>query len=120
MSEVYNIGNIENNGNKLISIVSIDKNHKVFEGHFPERSILPGVLQLEILKNVLSKFFKTTFKLKLVKNAKYMALILPDEISQFTVEIDYDTTEEGVKAKAIIKDDDKVYLKFSGVFVENE
>ena len=120
MSEVYNIESIENNDNKLTSIVSIDKDHKVFDGHFPERSILPGVLQLEILKTILSKFFKTTFKLKLVKNAKYMALILPDEISQFTVEIDYTTTEEGLKTKAVIKDDEKVYLKFMGVFVENE
>ena len=119
MSEVYNIESIVNNESKLTSVVSMDKNHEVFGGHFPERSILPGVLQLEILKTILSKFFKTNFKLKLVNNAKYMALILPDEISQFTVEIEYSNIEDGLKVKAVIKDDDKVYLKFMGVFIEN-
>lgn len=120
MSKIYNIENIELKDNKLISLVSINKDHKVFDGHFPERSILPGVIELEIIKMILSKHFDSTFRLKLVKNAKYMALVLPDEISQFNVEIDYSTIEEGIKVKSVIKDENKVYLKFSGIFVENE
>lgn len=120
MSKVYNIESIDNNDSKLTSLVSIDKNHKVFDGHFPERSILPGVIELEIIKTILSDFFKTSYRLKLVKNAKYMALIIPEETSKFIVEIDYSTVEEGMKVKSVIKDDTKVYLKFSGLFVENK
>ena len=120
MSEVYSVERIESKDGKILSLISIDKNHKVFEGHFPERSILPGVIELEIIKRVLSLFLDKSFRLKLVKNAKYMASVLPDEVSQFTVEIEYKDVEEGVKVKSIIKDEKSVYLKFSGVFVENE
>ena len=120
MNELYNIKSIDNNNNKLISVVSIDKNHKVFEGHFPEQPILPGVIELEIIKTIISKFFKTTIRLKYVKNAKFMTLLQPDEIEQFIVNIDYSTVEEGINVKSVIKDYSKVYLKFSGIFVEDE
>ena len=120
MIGVYSVESIEIKDGKILSLISIDKNHKVFEGHFPERSILPGVIELEIIKSVLSLFLDKSLRLKIVKNAKYMALVLPDEVSQFMVEIEYKEIEEGIKVKSVIKDKKSVYLKFSGIFVENE
>ena len=37
--------------------VTLNRKHEVFEGHFPERAILPGVIMVEILKRFIN--FKT-------------------------------------------------------------
>lgn len=120
MNKLYNIEKIEVNENELSSLIKLNVDHEVFDGHFPERSVLPGVIELEIIKVVLSSVLEKTLRLKSVKNAKYLAMILPDEISAFYVTIEYILTEEGIKTKAVIKDENNVYLKFNGVFIENE
>ena len=120
MSKVYSIGTIDNEGQKLKAIISIDPAHEVFEGHFPEKSVLPGVIELEIIKKVISQFSKCQFRLKSIKNAKYLAMILPDEVQQFVVDIDFVEHENDLKVKALVKNDYSIFLKFSGEFVRNE
>src|SRR5690606_39459978 len=40
--------------NQLEVKLNINANHEIFEGHFPGNPITPGVVQLEILKELLS------------------------------------------------------------------
>ncbi|MCK5857169.1 MAG: hypothetical protein KAG64_06740 [Bacteroidales bacterium] len=120
MSKIYKIEQFYEQGSKIIAHLSIDENHPIFDGHFPQRSVLPGVIQLEIIKEVLSCFMKSSYKVQSIKNAKYLAMILPDENRSFSTELDYIIQDDqSVKIKAVIKNSSKVFLKFSGVFIKN-
>ena len=121
MKKVYTIKNIEQADlAKLHAQIHIDKNHEVFHGHFPEKSVLPGVIELEIIKTIVSEFFEKKYRLTKIKNAKYLGMILPDEITDFDIDIDYAEDSEGLKVKAIIYEESQKYLKFSGIFSTDE
>jgi len=120
MSEVYTIKDIQEQQSKLIAQVTIDVNHAVFDGHFPQRSVLPGVLQLEMIKSVLSQYFNRNYQLRTIKNAKYLSMVLPEQNQHLTLELDVNKNEgESLKVKAVIKVAQSVFLKFSGEFVED-
>jgi len=120
MSEVYTIKDIREQESKLIAHITIDVKHAVFDGHFPQRSVLPGVLQLEMIKSVISQFFNRNYRLRLLKNAKYLAMVLPEQHQHLTIELDVKKIEEeNLKVKAVIRAEQNVFLKFSGVFVED-
>jgi 3-hydroxyacyl-[acyl-carrier-protein] dehydratase len=122
MSEVYTIEHIKELDSKLIAAIKLDVNHKVFDGHFPQQSVLPGVLQLTIIKAVVSQYLGKNFRIKSVKNAKYLSMILPENDSKFNVEIDFKIQDDqSIKVKSVIKNEQKVFLKYSGEFIaENE
>jgi len=122
MSEVYTIEHIKELDSKLIASIKLDINHKVFDGHFPQQSVLPGVLQLTIIKAVVSQHLGKNFRINSVKNAKYLSMILPENDSKFNVEIDFKIQDgQSIKVKSVIKNEQKVFLKYSGEFIaENE
>jgi len=121
MKKVYTINSIDSvSDTKLHAQVSIDKGHNVFEGHFPEKSVLPGVIELEIIKAVVSQFFNQDYRLQSIKNAKYLGMILPDEVNEFRVDVDYKKDDDSLTVKALIFHEDKKFLKFSGKFSSND
>lgn len=50
-----------------------------FQGHFPDKKILPGVCQLQAVLTTLEKADKQTVELDEIMSAKYFAPILPGE-----------------------------------------
>jgi len=57
-----------------------------FEGHFPGRPILPGVAILMITEELMGQVFRSsTFRLKEVRSAKFLAPISPGQ----TVSIEF-------------------------------
>jgi beta-hydroxyacyl-ACP dehydratase FabZ len=47
-------------GSRIVGIKNVSANEHFFEGHFPGRPIMPGVLMLEALAQVGIVFFKMT------------------------------------------------------------
>ncbi|RUA30976.1 MAG: hypothetical protein DSY76_01875 [Bacteroidetes bacterium] len=122
MEEIYTIQEINNQDSTLLAQIDINAKHAVFKGHFPQRAVLPGVLQIEMIKTVLGDYFSGSYQLVNIKNAKYLNMILPDENQCLALEIKYNEIEENaIKVKAVLKAEGQVFLKFSGEFVaDNE
>jgi 3-hydroxymyristoyl/3-hydroxydecanoyl-(acyl carrier protein) dehydratase len=54
-----------------------DKNHPVFKAHFPQKPILPGFVNLEIISDVFN------FEITNIKKAKFLGLIEPNQTLVF-------------------------------------
>jgi 3-hydroxyacyl-[acyl-carrier-protein] dehydratase len=50
-----------------------------FQGHFPDKKILPGVCQLQAALTTLEKANKQAVELKEIMSAKYFSPVLPGE-----------------------------------------
>ncbi len=57
--------------------VEIDPNLKAFDGHFPDRPILPGVVQIEILREILEKILKKNLNILEIQRARMSQMLLP-------------------------------------------
>jgi 3-hydroxyacyl-[acyl-carrier-protein] dehydratase len=68
--------------------------HAIFKGHFPGNPVTPGVVQLEILGEVLSDVLDQKVSLKTMGNCKFLAILNPEVNNEIEVKITHSLTEE--------------------------
>ena len=74
----------------------------LFKGHFPGNPILPGVIQIEMVKYCLENIIQEPLFLQKVNKTKFTSLIHPDKAVM--VEINFDTSEKGgFDARAVVR-----------------
>ncbi|MDT0294374.1 hydroxymyristoyl-ACP dehydratase [Mesonia ostreae] len=62
----------------LTSILHINENHEVFQGHFPEQSVTPGVLLIQLFKEEAERFLGNTLRIEKTTQIKFLAVVNPD------------------------------------------
>lgn len=59
--------------------VTIQPTHPIFEGHFPDRPIVPGVCILQICKELCEHICGKELTITHVRNVKFMQMLTPVE-----------------------------------------
>jgi len=114
---LYTVKNTELIDNTLNSVITINQNHNIFEGHFPENPVLPGVVQLQIIKELLEEEFKKSLMLTMGSNIKYTSIIIPKQDEELQVSIGLKFIDNTIKVNTVIKNYDTVFLKFKGTYL---
>lgn len=85
----------------------------IYDAHFPEMPITPGVCQIQIIKELLEDWTNRILEIQGVKNAKFVSVLKPDNqvIKVSLAKIIKD--ENQIKVQAVIADDDSTYAKLS-------
>lgn len=118
LNNFYKILNLdESQSDKLLALVKIDKFHSIFQGHFPNHPVTPGVCTMQIIKELTEKWSGKNLMLKTARNVKFMAIINPElnEDVQFELQFEQVNPEE-ISVKTTVSIDENPALKFSGVF----
>ena len=114
----YTINELEFVDNKIHASIKIDSNHSIFEGHFPNNPITPGVVEMEIVKEIVSEGIKKTLKMSKMSNCKFLAILNPLNSSEVNVKIDVLEQENNrIRISAQILDQQTVYLKISAEYI---
>ena len=96
--------------------IKLNENHPIYKGHFPNSPITPGVVQLEIIKELI---FITTNKdtsLVSISNCKFLAILAPSD-SQVKINIDFNIDENNnLKVIAKIFNHEKVFFKLNAIY----
>ncbi len=97
------------------AVFSFKKELELFKGHFPGNPILPGIVQIEMVKYAIEKSYDQTFSIKTIKKTKFSNLIHPDTM----VSLDITIKEEAnmFNVKAIVKVDNSVAGKLNLVLL---
>ncbi|MCH2230082.1 MAG: 3-hydroxyacyl-ACP dehydratase [Crocinitomicaceae bacterium] len=97
--------------------IEIDKDHDIFKGHFPDNPVTPGVVQMEIIKELVSETKNTEAKLISMGNCKFLAVLNPNENPLLDVVLKINETEENqLKVSAVIKTEETSFLKMSAFY----
>jgi 3-hydroxyacyl-[acyl-carrier-protein] dehydratase len=59
-------------------LVVINPDHHVFEGHFPERPVVPGVFSIQIIKECVEIILQKSLQYQFIYSCKFISLILPN------------------------------------------
>ena len=114
----YTINELEFVENKIQASIKIDSNHSIFEGHFPNNPITPGVVEMEIVKEIDSEGIQKTLKMSKMSNCKFLAILNPLNSSEVNVKIDVLEQENNrIRISAQILDQQTVYLKISAEYI---
>ncbi|MBQ0769881.1 MAG: 3-hydroxyacyl-ACP dehydratase [Bizionia sp.] len=99
--------------------VKLNKNHIIFSGHFPENSITPGVLMLQIIKNSLEKALQCKLTLKTLSNLKFLQIVDPNKNSILHFQMDIKKENDVIKVKSSSSFPDRtLVLKCNATFVK--
>lgn len=78
LTNLYTILEKERSEDAIVTVkVQLNKNHQLFEGHFPGHHILPGVVTLQIIKELTETECNATLFMYSASNIKFLSMVDP-------------------------------------------
>lgn len=114
IENLYTLDTFSNEAGKAVAAITINAGHKIFEGHFPGQPVLPGVCQLQIIKELLERATGKKLFLSEAASCKFLQMVDPAKTNVLIITIDYSVNEAIVSANAIIKSGDAIFFKMNG------
>lgn len=113
LKDFYTINELDTVDNTTTASISINKDHEVFKGHFPNNPVTPGVCMMQIIKEITESVVSKKLFMTSSSNVKFMAIINPFETPDLVLSLVINPTEEGFKVKNVSKFNDTVALKLT-------
>lgn len=96
--------------------IELNAAHPIYTGHFPEMPVMPGVLQIQIVKEILEDHLGKRLQLLNGDNIKFMGMIIPTQNSSVSFDLHYSTEDKTISCEAKLFCDNLVFTKFKGQF----
>ncbi|WP_346235940.1 3-hydroxyacyl-ACP dehydratase [Niabella insulamsoli] len=116
VEQLYEITQFNSDSKALSATLSINAAHPIFEGHFPNQPVLPGVCQVQIVKELLEQAVQKKLQLSAAAQCKFLQMVDPRSINNIEVNIKYDLDEKEVACNAVLQSEEKIFLKMNGTF----
>lgn len=112
LGNFYTLEEFDYANGTLTAEVLLNPNHPIYEGHFPEQSVVPGVCTLTIIRESLSRAMGCKVKFQTIKECKYVAALLPQE--NLRIRLNF-TVSDSLQVKGTVArcDDQQVVLKLN-------
>lgn len=97
--------------------VILNPDHPIFGGHFPGNPVVPGVCQLQMIRELIEKAVEYPVKLRESDNIKFLRMIDPGLNPVLTITLTINRSDDRMLvATATIGHDTSLFLKFKGTF----
>lgn len=100
----------------FITIIELNPGHMVYSGHFPGHPVTPGVIQMQIVHELLEKHFCKNLKLITMIRCKFLKILNPNETSQIAVHIELNKIDEFLNVKAWGENGTDIFFKLNSVY----
>jgi 3-hydroxyacyl-[acyl-carrier-protein] dehydratase len=115
VNELYTIVSLDQGPNQITCQMRIDATHPVFQGHFPGSPVLPGVIQLEMVKAAISRTLGRAVALYELSTCKFLEVLNPSETPEMTIHIQF-KGDEPLEVTASGTHGEKTYFKARASF----
>lgn len=114
----YKINSLKFEENILEAEISIDPKHAIYEGHFPNNPVTPGVVQLELVKEILGTHFNKTIHMRSLNSSKFLAVLNPEKTPEALFKMTVTEQEDqSLKVSGQLSNSEGICLKFSGIYI---
>jgi 3-hydroxyacyl-[acyl-carrier-protein] dehydratase len=112
LNDFYTITSLTNSDNHaIIATITLNPEHIIFKGHFEAMPVVPGVCQLQIIKELLEKTLTLTLQTTTGDNIKFTGMIVPTNHSSVIVEINYKQNENNLIVDSKIYHESTIFTK---------
>jgi len=94
--------------------IQIADEHPIFDGHFPQGPVVPGVCQLQMLEEVLTNQTGKNVQLSKAGMVKFLVGIEPVKHRDITMDIHVQQTDAVYSVNATYYNPQEVFFKFKG------
>lgn len=114
--DFFTINRQEITSNNIHSNIKLNVEHPIYQGHFPQQPVVPGVCMMQILAELITNALKQKVALKKASQAKFLVPIIPQKNPSLDVQIKYNKNEDGsYKISASILNEETTFFKFKGI-----
>ena len=100
----------------FITTIKLNPGHIVYSGHFPGHPVTPGVIQMQIVHELLEKHFCKNLKLITMNRCKFLKILNPNETPRVDVHIELNRTDALLNIKARGENGTDIFFKLSSVY----
>jgi 3-hydroxyacyl-[acyl-carrier-protein] dehydratase len=116
MTTLFTISNLSVTGQNFIAKITFNPAHLVFEGHFPGKPIVPGVVMVEIAAALITKVTGKDLQVKEASVIKFLQVIEPFAHPVVNVSGSISPGDDGVyRADLDFKSGQLVFAKLKGI-----
>ena len=91
----FTISTLQNEGNNIAATLSINPSHHIFEGHFPDFPVVPGVCMMQMMREIMEGVLGKKTRIVKADHLKFLAVINPQENAVVDTVLTYKTLENG-------------------------
>lgn len=101
--------------------MEVNAAHEIFNGHFPEVPVLPGVCMVQCIKELIEESLHIKTRIDKADMIKFLSMLNPVESNSIIAEIIIkEKSETGIIFQASLKNEERFLLKYSGsLFILN-
>jgi len=102
---------------EFLGVTRLNASHPIFGGHFPGNPVVPGVCQVQMVKELVEKTVNHPLRLTESDNIKFLAMINPNLVPELEFRILIKPISgQQVSATVSVVSGTSVFLKFKGKF----
>ncbi len=106
----YKIVETERTDNHISAIVELEPEHPIYEGHFPQQPVVPGVCTMTIVKECISAVLGRTCNYESIRECKFTSALIPSE--GLRLNLQFDVSEDmQIKGTVSRADDGQTVIK---------
>ncbi|WP_448699581.1 hypothetical protein ACFGVR_21300 [Mucilaginibacter sp. AW1-3] len=119
-NDLFTFTDLQFDGDIIKTDIKLNPLHVIFEGHFPEQPILPGVCMMQMAKEVAEAYIDKQLKLIKASELKFLVIIVPEQDKVLRMELKIMPENEQMRINARLFDNDTVLFKMKGIFAEKD
>jgi 3-hydroxyacyl-[acyl-carrier-protein] dehydratase len=89
LNDLYTITSMDSAPGLITSEIRINAGHRLFDGHFPGAPVTPGVVQLQIVKEILESHLEKNLTMKSLRVCKFLSILNPELTPVVQIRINY-------------------------------
>lgn len=103
-------------GSLYISSLKINKEHPLYNGHFPGRPVTPGVVLMQLFKEEAQRITGEKLRLVRAENVKFISVFDPTDENELVLESELENTGEFIKLKGMARSKSGTVLKITSLY----
>ena len=114
----YTVLNNQSNGTSVNALLELNPEHHIFDGHFPQIPVVPGVCMMQMVKELVEDFTGQRLRLSKAEHLKFLTIINPRQNKLLEVDISINSNSSpNIQVTAAFSRQETVFFKFKGGFV---
>lgn len=98
------------------AMIKLNPVHIVFSGHFPGHPVTPGVIQMQIVHELLEEYVCQPLKLNTMDRCKFLKILNPEETDRLVVSAEWSKINGLLQVKARGESNALVFFKMEAVY----
>lgn len=118
INDFFALKDIKHSNHSIDAIVSFEKDHPIFGGHFESFPVVPGVCMMQLIKEIMEQELDKTLKIASASSMKFLMVIDPRQNPEVSANIEYENNGEGtVEVEAKLYTGETTFFKLKAHLV---